>query len=123
MQIIFLYLPIKPNKMNLFEKPIKDKVPFAVIRYNEWLIADKDNSEMAYEMIKIVKVVKEQFITDEKKVSVSYQTIQGNRLTERQVRYFKSIANKFDNVVKESYGSVWEINGFREVAKKLNIQY
>jgi hypothetical protein len=116
-------LPIKPNKMNLFEKPIKDKVPFAVIRYNEWLIADKDNSEMAYEMIKIVKVVKEQFITDEKKVSVSYQTIQGNRLTERQIRYFKSIANKFDNVVKESYGSVWEINGFREVAKKLNIQY
>jgi hypothetical protein len=109
--------------MNLFEKPIKDKVPFAVIRYNEHLIAGKDNSEMAYEIIRIVKVVKEQFITDEKKVSVFYHTIQGKRLTERQVGYFKSIADKFDNVVKESFGSVWEVNGFREEAKKLNIQY
>lgn len=116
-------MQLKPNKMNLFEKPIKDKIPFAVIRYNERLIGGKDSNEMAYELLKITKYSKPTIIMDGKEVVEFGYEIKGQRLTERQVLYFKSIRDKFEHVVQESYGSVWECNDFRKEVKKLKVEY
>jgi hypothetical protein len=108
--------------MNIFEKPILEKIPFAIIRYSEWLITDKESANSRYELIKIKNVKEKEFVMDGELINNSHNTIIGTVLTERQIKYFKSIQNKFTKAVSNSHGTVWEFNNFKQQAKKLNVK-
>lgn len=108
--------------MNLFEKLIKDKTPFAVLKYNEWLVRGKDNIESRYELITVDFTYSKPVLIDGKRVRFSQNNLKEKLLTELQLKQFKNIQHKTEKVISTNYGAVWEFNDFKEYFKRFNIK-
>jgi len=108
--------------MNIFQKPIIAKIPFAVIKYNQWLISAKNEINCNYEIIKIKNVKQQAMIMNGVVISESKNVLDSKVLSDRELEYFKSIMEKFEKVISSKDGTVWEFNNFKKYALELNVE-
>lgn len=90
--------------MNHVKKLLDNKIPFSVMQYFEYLKTDKTETHKKYELIYIEDVIIKKEITFK-------------ILKSKELAYFKENVFKFEIVLANNNGIIWEFGNFKQYAE------